>query len=88
MIKEAIHKVFKKENLTYKEAEAVMNEIMEGKASAVQMSSYLTALSMKGETVEGNHRFRGRYARALCSSPARYGCPGDCGNWRGWCQFL
>lgn len=52
MIKEAIHKVFKKENLTYKEAEAVMNEIMEGEASAVQMSSYLTALSMKGETVE------------------------------------
>ena len=52
MIKEAIHKVFKKENLTYKEAEAVMNEIMEGKASAVQMSSYLTALSRKGETVE------------------------------------
>lgn len=29
-----------------------MNEIMEGEASAVQMSSYLTALSMKGETVE------------------------------------
>ena len=52
MIKEAIHKVFKKENLTYKEEEAVMNEIMEGEASAVQMSSYLTALSMKGETVE------------------------------------
>lgn len=52
MIKEAIHKVFKKENLTYKEAEAVMNEIMEGEGSAVQMSSYLTALSMKGETVE------------------------------------
>lgn len=52
MIKEAIHKVFKTENLTYEEAEAVMNEIMEGEASAVQMSSYLTALSMKGETVE------------------------------------
>lgn len=52
MIKEAIHKVCKKEELTYKEAEAVMNEIMEGEASAVQMSSYLTALSMKGETVE------------------------------------
>lgn len=52
MIKEAIHKVFKKENLTYEEAEAVMNEIMEGEASAVQMSSYLTALSMKGETVQ------------------------------------
>lgn len=52
MIKEAILKVFRKEDLSYQEAEAVMNEIMEGKATAVQMSSYLTALSMKGETVD------------------------------------
>lgn len=52
MIKEAILKVFRKENLTYAEAETVMNEIMEGEASDVQMSSYLTALSMKGETVD------------------------------------
>lgn len=52
MIKEAILKVFRKEDLSYREAEGVMNEIMEGKATAVQMSSYLTALSMKGETVE------------------------------------
>lgn len=52
MIKEAILKVFKKEDLSYKEAEEVMNEIMDGNASGVQMSSYLTALSMKGETVD------------------------------------
>ena len=52
MIKEAILKLSKKENLTYEEAKAVMNEIMSGKATAVQMSSYLTALSMKGETIE------------------------------------
>lgn len=52
MIKEAILKVFRKENLTYEEAEKVMNEIMEGEATSVQMSSYLTALSMKGETVD------------------------------------
>ncbi|MDD3251949.1 MAG: anthranilate phosphoribosyltransferase [Lachnospiraceae bacterium] len=52
MIKESILKVFRKENLTYEEAETAMNEIMEGQASAVQMSAYLTALSMKGETVE------------------------------------
>ena len=32
MIKEAIIKLSKKENLTYTEAEEVMNEIMEGKA--------------------------------------------------------
>ena len=52
MIKEAILKLSKKENLNYEEAEDVMNEIMSGEATAVQMSSYLTALSMKGETIE------------------------------------
>jgi anthranilate phosphoribosyltransferase len=52
MIKEAILKLAKKEDLTYEEALAVMNEIMSGEASPVQMSSYLTALSMKGETID------------------------------------
>lgn len=47
MIKEAIIKLAKKEDLTYAEAEQVMNEIMEGKATDVQKSAYLTALSMK-----------------------------------------
>ena len=50
MIKEAIMKLAKKENLTFEETELVMNEIMGGEATGVQMSSYLTALSMKGET--------------------------------------
>ena len=52
MIKEAIIKLAKKEDLTYAEAEQVMNEIMEGKATDVQKSAYLTALSMKGETMD------------------------------------
>lgn len=52
MIKEAILKLAKKENLTYEEAEAVMNEITSGEATPVQMSSYLTALSLKGETID------------------------------------
>lgn len=52
MIKEAILKLANKEDLTYSEAEQVMNEIMEGKASDVQMSAYLTALSLKGETID------------------------------------
>lgn len=52
MIKEAIIKLSKKEDLSYAEAEAVMNEIMGGEATPVQMSSYLTALSMKGETID------------------------------------
>lgn len=52
MIREAIIKLAGKEDLTYSEAEAVMNEIMEGNASDVQMSAYLTALSLKGETID------------------------------------
>lgn len=52
MIKEAILKLAKKEDLTYGEAEKVMNEIMGGEATPVQMSSYLTALAMKGETID------------------------------------
>lgn len=52
MIKEAIHKLAKKQDLSYEEAETVMNEIMSGSASHVQMSSYLTALSLKGETID------------------------------------
>ena len=52
MIKEAISKLSKKEDLTYQEAEAVMNEIMSGEATPVQMSAYLTALSLKGETID------------------------------------
>lgn len=52
MIKEAILKLSGKEDLSYAEAEAVMNEIMDGQASPVQMSAYLTALSMKGETID------------------------------------
>ena len=39
MIKEAIVKLSKKENLTYQEAKTVMDEIMSGQATPVQMSS-------------------------------------------------
>jgi anthranilate phosphoribosyltransferase len=52
MIKEAILTLAKKENLPYETAETVMNEIMSGEASPVQMSAYLTALSLKGETID------------------------------------
>ncbi len=52
MIKEAIAKVVTKTNLTEAEAEAVMREIMQGEATDAQISCYITALRMKGETVE------------------------------------
>ena len=52
MIKEAIVKLAAKQNLDYETAEASMDEIMGGKASPVQMSAFLTAMAMKGETIE------------------------------------
>jgi len=52
LIKEAILSLSKKEDLSYETAEAVMNEIMTGDATPVQMSAYLTALSLKGETID------------------------------------
>lgn len=52
MIREAIINLSQKKDLSYVQAEAVMNEIMDGRASPVQMSAYLTALSLKGETID------------------------------------
>ncbi len=52
MIKEAILKLTNKEDLTTNEAYEVMDEIMSGNASHIQIGSYLTALAMKGETID------------------------------------
>ena len=52
VIKEAIVKLSRKEDIGYEMAKDVMNEIMDGRTSEVQKSSYLTALAMKGETIE------------------------------------
>lgn len=52
MIREAIIKLSKREDLTKQEAYECMNEIMNGEASDIQKSAYLTALSLKGETID------------------------------------
>lgn len=52
MIREAIIKLAKKEDIGYEMAKAVMNEIMSGEATDVQKAAYLSELSMKGETIE------------------------------------
>lgn len=52
MIKEAIQTVANKQDLSYETAETVMDEIMSGDATPVQMAAYLTALAMKGETID------------------------------------
>ena len=52
MINEYIKKVIEGENLTTEEATAAMDSIMSGESTQAQIGSYLTALRMKGETIE------------------------------------
>ncbi len=52
MIKEVINKVVDKKDLSRQEAIEVMNYIMEGEATDAQIASFLTALRLKGETIE------------------------------------
>ena len=52
MIKDAIMKLSQKQDLTYAEAEAVMNEIMSGETSPTQNAAFLAALSTKSTTAE------------------------------------
>ena len=51
-IQEAIIKLRNQRNLDYDLAYEVMNELMTGVPSDVQVAAYLTALSIKGETIE------------------------------------
>ena len=52
MIKEALTKIVAGNHLSVDEAEEVMNEIMSGLCTPAQIAAYMTALRMKGETVE------------------------------------
>lgn len=52
MIREAISRVIEKNDLNEKLMVEVMNEIMSGEATPAQIGSFITALRMKGETIE------------------------------------
>lgn len=52
MIQEAIKQLVEGKDLSYECAKEVMNEIMSGTASQLHMGAYLTALRMKGETID------------------------------------
>lgn len=52
MIKEAIVKIVDKQDLTYDEAYAVMNEIMSGETTPTQNAAFLAALSTKSTKAE------------------------------------
>lgn len=52
MIQQAIYKALNRENLSFEETKAVMDEIMGGNATNAQIAAFVTALRMKGETID------------------------------------
>jgi anthranilate phosphoribosyltransferase len=52
MIREGIKKLIDGTNLTFEESQEIMREVMSGKATNAHIAALLTALRMKGETVE------------------------------------
>lgn len=52
MIKEFIQKVVRGDDLTEREMEDAMDEIMSGTATPAQIGAFITALRLKGETVD------------------------------------
>jgi len=59
VIKEGIQKLIDGTDLTYEESQEIMKEIMSGKATSAQIAAFLTALRMKGETVDEITAFTG-----------------------------
>jgi anthranilate phosphoribosyltransferase len=52
MIREAISKIVRGENLREPEMMTVMTEVMDGEATPAQIAAFMTSLRIKGETVE------------------------------------
>ena len=59
MIKEAIVKIVNKEDLSFDEAYAVMNEIMSGETTPTQNAAFLSALSTKSARAETTEEIAG-----------------------------
>ena len=76
MIKEAIVKIVNKQDLSYDEAYAVMNEIMSGETTPTQNAAFLAALSTKSAKAETTDEIAGcapaaRTPTASTSPPPR-----------------
>lgn len=75
MIREAIFKLVDKQDLTYDEAYAVINEIMSGETTPVQTAAFLSALSTKSTKSETIDEIAG-CAEAMRSHATKVSYPG------------
>ncbi|MCL6584296.1 MAG: anthranilate phosphoribosyltransferase [bacterium] len=78
MIKEAIAQIIAGKDLSREEAVEVMREVMDGMATDAQIAAFITALRMKGETVEEITGFtqvmREKAEKVVVSSPVLDTC--------------
>ena len=72
MIKEAIVKIVNKQDLSYDEAYAVMNEIMSGETTPTQNAAFLAALSTKSAKAETTDEIAG--CAAACAPASQRRC--------------
>ena len=82
-LKHAIAQVINGRDLSFAEAEAAMDAIMDGAASPAQIGSYLTALRMKGETAEeiaGSAHSMRRHVVAVSVAPGSDPLVDTCGT--------
>ena len=68
MFSEYLKKVIKKEDLQFEEAIDAMDNIMTGKVDEIHLTSFLTALKMKGESIDEIAGF----ARAMIENAERF----------------
>ena len=81
MITDAIRKVIERQDLSRDEAVAAMTEIMGGEATDAQISSLITALRMKGETVDEISGFaQVMRDKAVAIKPKAQGLVDTCGT--------
>ncbi len=66
MIREGIQKLVKGTDLTYSEATEIMKEIMSGETTGAQIGAFLTALAVKGETIEEISAFAATMRQFCC----------------------
>ncbi len=82
-LKHAIAQVINGRDLSFAEAEAAMDAIMDGAASPAQIGSYLTALRMKGETADeiaGSAHSMRRHVVAVAVAPGNHPLVDTCGT--------
>jgi len=87
MMLEAVHKLLDGKDLTLEEAQSAMAEIFSGSVSPVLIAAFLTALRMKGETVDeiagAAKAMRGASKRAYSGSPVVVDTCGTGGDRKG-----